>query len=71
MTLLVLSKLDVDMDKVSTYPSVSIPLCCADGAQRETAKSKLFEAAMSDMHNQAILQKYSLDLAASCDTYSE
>ena len=41
----------IDLQNVLSFPlaPVSIPLSAADGAIRKTGKSKLFEAAMSDL----------------------
>ena len=42
------NKTGVDMEKVLTYPLVSISLCTPGGSNRKTAKSKLYDAAMED-----------------------
>ena len=51
------------------------PLCYPDSTRRKTTKSKLFEAAINDMHvvqgtlpDRRILHKYFIDLAASVRT---
>eukprot|EP00112_Aurelia_sp_Birch-Aquarium-sp1_P017476 Seg4056.1 transcript_id=Seg4056.1/GoldUCD/mRNA.D3Y31 product="hypothetical protein" protein_id=Seg4056.1/GoldUCD/D3Y31 len=42
----------IDIDAVLCYPlaPASIPLCTPDGSMRKTLKSKLFTAAMNDLH---------------------
>jgi hypothetical protein len=44
-------KSGIHIDVVLQYPlaPVSVPLCTYDGAIRKTVKSKLFDAAMSDL----------------------
>ena len=68
------SKKGVDMERVLSYPlaPVSIPLSTPDGSIRKTVKSKLFDAAMSDLRvidatqlpNASTLDTYFLDLVA-------
>ena len=69
---------DIDLDAVLCYPlaPVSVPLSTSDGSLRKTVKSKLYDAAMSDLEeltyddlpDETDMNCYFLDLAAAVRT---
>ena len=68
----------IDLDAVLCYPlaPVSVPLSTSDGSLRKTVKSKLYDAAMSDLEeltyddlpDETDMNCYFLDLAAAVRT---